>query len=142
MRQARAAGLELQLICGDGVTSEDFRLVAGEAAEGTLVTNFADPTVRPEAARVVERMRATVGTALFAGPYAYAAVQAWAQAVRAAGSTDGKAVAAALRGGTFDTIVGRFGFDAKGDVTGIDTFRWYRWHGSELIPVEEIAAVR
>ena len=132
LRQARAAGLELQLICGDGVTSEDFRLVAGEAAEGTLVTNFADPTVHPEAARVVERMRATVGTALFAGPYAYAAVQAWAQAVQAAGSTDGRAVATALRGGTFDTIVGRFGFDTKGDVTGIDTFRWYRWHGSEL----------
>ena len=34
LRQARAAGLELQLICGDGVTSEDFRLVAGEAARG------------------------------------------------------------------------------------------------------------
>jgi branched-chain amino acid transport system substrate-binding protein len=142
LRQARAAGLELQLVCGDGMTSEDFRLIAGEAAEGTLVTNFADPTIRPEAARVVERMRATVGTALFAGPYAYAAVQAWAQAVRAARSTDGKAVAAALRGGTFDTIVGRLGFDAKGDVTGIDTFHWYRWHGNELVPAKEIAAVR
>src|SRR5262249_52783726 len=32
LRQARAAGLELQLVCGDGETSEDFRLIAGQAA--------------------------------------------------------------------------------------------------------------
>lgn len=142
LRQARAAGLTFQLVCGDGMTSEDFRLIAGEAGEGTLLTNFTDPAAHPEAARVIERMHATGGTALISGPYAYAAVQAWAQAARVAGSTDGTAVAEALRAGSFDTIIGRLGFDAKGDVTGIDTFSWYRWRGSELVPAKEIAAVR
>jgi branched-chain amino acid transport system substrate-binding protein len=141
-RQAKAAGLALQLVCGDGTSSEDFRLVAGEAAEGTLLTNLADPSNRSEAASVVARMRAMGEKVLPSGLYAYAAVQAWAQAARAAGSTDGKAVAAALRAGSFDTIVGRLGFDAKGDVTGVDTFRWYRWHAGDLVPAAEIAAIR
>src|SRR3954470_16831165 len=113
IHQARAAGLALQLVCGDGVASEDFRLIAGE---GALVTSLADPTARPEAAAVAGRIRAQGDKTLPSGPYAYAAVQAWAQAARAAGSTEGKAVAAALHAGSFDTILGRLGFDAKGDV--------------------------
>jgi branched-chain amino acid transport system substrate-binding protein len=36
-----------------------------------------------------------------------------------------KAVIKALREGSFDTVIGRIGFDEKGDVTGIDTFVWY-----------------
>ena len=57
-------------------------------------------------------------------------------------SAAGKAVTTALHAGSFDTIIGRLGFDAKGDVTGIETFRWYRWHHGELVPAEEIAAIR
>ena len=36
-----------------------------------------------------------------------------------------KAVIKALREGSFDTVLGKIGFDEKGDVTGIDTFVWY-----------------
>jgi hypothetical protein len=33
-----------------------------------------------------------------------------------------KAVIKALRENSFDTVIGRLGFDEKGDVTGISTF--------------------
>jgi branched-chain amino acid transport system substrate-binding protein len=36
-----------------------------------------------------------------------------------------KAVINALRTGSFDTVLGKIGFDKKGDVTGISTFVWY-----------------
>ena len=112
--------------------------LAGDAGEGTLLTNLADPIARPEAADVVARLRAQGGKVLPSALYGYAAVQAWAQAARAAGSLDGKAVAAALRAGTFDTVIGRLGFDAKGDVTGIEAFRWYRWRHGELVPADDV----
>jgi branched-chain amino acid transport system substrate-binding protein len=137
-RQARDAGEHLQLVCADGTSSEDFPMIAGDAGEGTLLTNLADPIARPEAADVVARLRAQGGKVLPSALYGYAAVQAWAQAARAAGSLDGKAVAAALRAGTFDTVIGRLGFDAKGDVTGIEAFRWYRWRHGELVPADDV----
>jgi branched-chain amino acid transport system substrate-binding protein len=52
-------------------------------------------------------------------------VQAWAQAVKQAGSLKPKAVIKVLREGSFDTVLGKIGFDEKGDVTGISTFVWY-----------------
>jgi branched-chain amino acid transport system substrate-binding protein len=59
--------------------------------------------------------------------YAYAAVEVWAQAVTAAGSLDLDSVIEALHGRQFDTVLGRIGFDAKGDVTGFDPWKWYVW---------------
>lgn len=48
----------------------------------------------------------------------YRSVRIWAEAVAAAGTTDGRAIAAGMRSGTFH-IFGREGhFDEKGDVQG------------------------
>jgi branched-chain amino acid transport system substrate-binding protein len=66
----------------------------------------------------------------------YAAVQAWAQAVEEAGTVETDAVAATLRSREFDTVLGTIGFDAKGDVTGYDTFVWYRWQDGDYAPVD------
>ena len=63
--------------------------------------------------------------------YAYGAVQAWAQAVEQAGSVELNAVLDALRSGTFDTVLGKIGFDEKGDVTGVSSFVWYEFGESE-----------
>ena len=56
-RAARDRGYPLQLIAGLGLTSEDFGLIAGPAAEGVLFPDIADPRGRAEAAAVVERFR-------------------------------------------------------------------------------------
>ena len=73
--------------------------------------------------------------------YAYAAVQVWAQAVEAAGSLDLDAVAEAMHSRQFDTVLGRIGFDEKGDVTGFDPWQWYVWQADgTYVPLEQSTA--
>jgi branched-chain amino acid transport system substrate-binding protein len=69
--------------------------------------------------------------------YAYAAVQVWAQAVEAAGSLDLDAVTLAMHSRQFDTVLGRIGFDTKGDVTGFEPWQWYVWQADgTYLPLE------
>jgi branched-chain amino acid transport system substrate-binding protein len=63
-------------------------------------------------------------------------VQLWAQAVEQVGSFDAGAIAGALRSNQFDTVLGRIGFDAKGDVTGYEPFVWDIWKDGKYAPVE------
>ena len=80
---------------------------------------------------------ATKFTGAHQPPFAvYAAFQVWAQAVEIAGTFETKAVAYVLHTHEFDTLLGRIGFDAKGDVTGYDTFIWYVWKDGKFAPVE------
>ena len=58
--------------------------------------------------------------------YTYAAIQAWAQAASAAGSTDYDGVVGALNDGDFKTVLGDLSFDDKGDVT-LPGYVWYEW---------------
>jgi branched-chain amino acid transport system substrate-binding protein len=131
VRQGREHGYELRLVAGDGINNEDFGLIAGPTSDGTLMTL---PPV-PTNAQAVELGRRFPGVGQ--PPYTtYAAVQVWAQAVEKAGTFETKAVAAALRAGEFDTVLGRIGFDAKGDVTGYETFGWHVWKGGRYEPVD------
>jgi branched-chain amino acid transport system substrate-binding protein len=137
IRQARDAGDDLQFVVGDGVSSEDFWVIAGSAGEGTLMTLFPDARVNPEAAEVVARFRAVgyepAGGATLTG---YAVIQAWADAVNEAGSLEPEAVANALRSQRFETVLGTIGFNDKGDVTGYETFAWYVWKDGGYAPVD------
>jgi branched-chain amino acid transport system substrate-binding protein len=67
---------------------------------------------------------------------AYAAVQAWAQAVEQAGTLELDAVIDSLRTDEFETILGTIGFDDKGDTTGYEPFTWYVWRGDTYEPVD------
>ena len=134
VRQARARLPDLAIVVPDGVASEDFALIAGDAAEGIPMTFYMDASRQPSAADVVARFRATgtdpIGTEL----YAYAAVQAWAQAVEQAGTFEPAAVAEALRHHEFDTVLGTIAFDEKGDVTGFEPFEWFVWTDGRYVP--------
>jgi branched-chain amino acid transport system substrate-binding protein len=138
VRQAKERLPELDFVVLDGVGSENFRLIAGKAAEGIPMTSCMDATRQPAAVDLVARFRALginpTGTEL----YAYAAIQAWAQAVEEAGTTDATRVAGILRQQQFDTVLGSIGFDAKGDVTGFDPFVWYVWTDGTWIPQDPI----
>ena len=125
-RQAKKELPNLRLYSGDSLVNVRYLFIAGEAGQGTHFTFVPDMRLKPEAANVVAAIREEEayepdGYTL----YAYGAVQAWAQAVEQAGSLKPKAVIKALRQGSFDTVIGKIGFDEKGDVTGIDTFVWY-----------------
>jgi branched-chain amino acid transport system substrate-binding protein len=126
LRQAKKELPNLRLISSDALVDVQFLFVAGKAGEGSYFTFTPDIRLKPEAQDVVAAIREEdayepEGYTL----YAYGAVQAWAQAVEQAGSLKPKAVIKALREGSFDTVLGKIGFDEKGDVTGIDTFVWY-----------------
>ena len=126
LRQAKKELPNLRLFSGDSLVNVEFMFVAGEASEGTYFTFGPDMRMKPEAPDVAAAIREEdayepEGYTL----YSYGAVQAWAQAVEKAGSLKPKAVIDALRAGSFDTVLGKIGFDEKGDVTGISTFVWY-----------------
>ena len=137
LRQAKKELPNLRLFSGDSLVNVQFLFVAGDAGEGTYFTFGPDMRLKPEARDVVAAIREEDayepdGYTL----YSYAAVQAWAQAVKQAGSLKPKAVINALRKGRFDTVIGKIGFDEKGDVTGISTFVWYVFGKEDYSPVK------
>jgi len=58
---------------------------------------------------------------------AYAAIQVWAQAAETARTFQLEPMISVLRHDQFDTVMGRIGFDAKGDLTGMEPFGFYVW---------------
>jgi branched-chain amino acid transport system substrate-binding protein len=138
-RAARDRGYPIQLVTGVGLTGEDFGLIAGPAADGTLFVDVADPRRNPEAAPAVERFRAAgfepVGYTL----YAYAAVQVWAQAAEQAGSLELAPMIASLREHQFDTVLGPIDFDDKGDLA-VQNPVWYVWRDGTYAPLEQDGA--
>jgi branched-chain amino acid transport system substrate-binding protein len=137
IRQAKARLPELGLVVPDGVAAEDFPLIAGEALEGTPMTFHMEAARQPAAADVVAAFKAAGIDPKGAKLYTYAAVQAWAQAVEHAGGTDAAQVAQALLAQQFDTVLGRIGFDDKGDVTGFEPFSWFVWTKGTYVPMDE-----
>jgi branched-chain amino acid transport system substrate-binding protein len=126
-RQAHDRGYDVQLIASSAVATEDFSMIAGPALEGTLMIATADMRQSPQAAEVVARFRAQGYEPLATTLNAYTAVQVWAQAVEAAGSPELDAVTAVLHSRQFDTVLGRIGFDEKGDITGFEPWQWFVW---------------
>ena len=129
-RAARDRGYPVQLVAGDNLATEDFALIAGPAAEGTLFTDDAtraDTPKRRQSSSGSERGIRARGL----HPVRYGAVQAWAQAVEKAGSLELQAMIAVAAGDQFDTVLGRIDFDDKGDVT-VQNPIWYVWRGRRV----------
>jgi branched-chain amino acid transport system substrate-binding protein len=140
-RQAHDRGYDLRLIACSAVVTEDFSMIAGPDLAGSLMIATADMRQSRSAAEVVERFRAQGYEPLGTTLNAYAAVQVWAQAVEAAGSLDLDKVTEAMHSHQFDTVLGRIGFDAKGDVTGFDPWQWYVWQANgTYVALEQSAA--
>jgi branched-chain amino acid transport system substrate-binding protein len=126
IRQAKDQGLGAKLVSGDGIVNNELAAIAGDAVEGTLNTFGPDPTLRPENKDLVAKFVAEGFNPEAYTLYAYAAMQSIAGAAAAAGSNDPEAVAAALKGGTFNTVLGDLGFDEKGDpkLPGYVMYEW------------------
>ena len=126
VRQMREQGMDTVLISGDALVTDEYWSITGDAGEGTLMTFSPDPSLNPEAAPVVEEFKAKGLTTEGYVLYTYAAIQAYVDAVKAAGSTDYDAVTEALNSGEFPTVLGNLSFDDKGDVT-LPGYVWYKW---------------
>jgi branched-chain amino acid transport system substrate-binding protein len=123
------------------MATEDFAMIAGPELAGTPMMATADMRQSPQAAEVVARFRAQGYEPLGTTLNAYAAVQVWAQAVEATRALDLGAVTQAMHDRQFDTVLGRIGFDAKGDVTGFEPWQWYVWQADgSYVALEESSA--
>jgi branched-chain amino acid transport system substrate-binding protein len=124
VRQAREQGLNAVLVSGDALVTDEFWKITGPAGQGTLMTFAPDPRKLKTAEDVVKKFKAANYDPEGYTLYTYAAFQAWAEAAKKAGSTDTAKVAAALRGMTVDTVLGKLAWDAKGDVKDA-AYVWY-----------------
>jgi len=130
VKQAREQGLNAPLLSGDSLNTQEFATLAGAASEGVMFTNAAEARNLPSATAVVKEFRDggfepegyTLST--------YAAVQVWAAAVTEAGTTDSAKVAETLRSHDWDTVIGKLGFDEKGDLKTA-AYVWYVFKGGK-----------
>jgi branched-chain amino acid transport system substrate-binding protein len=134
LRQAHDRGYNLRLIANSAVATADFPMIAGPGLDGTLMVAATDMRASPQAADLVARFRAKGFEPQGYTLNAYAVVQVWAQAVAAAGSLDLDAVIEVMHSRRFDTVLGKIGFDGKGDVTGFDPWQWYVWQDGNYVP--------
>lgn len=135
-RQMREQGMDTVLVSGDALVTDEYWAITGDAGEGTLMTFSPDPRKNEIAKPVVDKLLAAGKTAEGYALYTYAAIQAWKDAVEAAGSTDYDPVVAALNDGNFATVLGDLSFDDKGDVT-LPGYVFYEWKGGKYDYLEQ-----
>ena len=126
IRQVKKQLPDLRLVSGDSLATAEFMFIAGKVGTGTHFTFGRDLRSSPENQKIISFFRDDHGFEPEGYTlYSYGVVQAWAQAVKQAGSFETDAVINALREGSFDTVLGKIGFDEKGDITGVSNFVWY-----------------
>ena len=127
IKQARQQGMNVSVMGGDALVTNEFWQIAGEQGEGTLMTFPSDPRRRPTAQAVVKEFAAKKIDPEGYVLYAYAAVEIWAKAAEKAKTTDAKKVAEVLKAGKWDSVLGPISYDKKGDVT-VSDYVFYIWH--------------
>lgn len=125
-RQLREQGLKTIIVGGDALVTDEYWAITGPAGAGTLMTFGPDPRLNPANKKLVEEFRATKYEPEAYTLYTYAAIQAWADAVAKAGTTNAAKVEAILKKDKFETVLGELQFDAKGDnkAPGYVMYEW------------------
>ncbi|MDO3720880.1 branched-chain amino acid ABC transporter substrate-binding protein [Marinobacter sp. chi1] len=128
LRQAGQAGLDARFMGPEGVGNKDINTIAGEAAEGLLVTLPPSFDKKAENQALVKAFQDKGEDP--SGPFvltSYAAVQLVVDGIKQAESTDPFEVAQALRSGSFETPIGTVQYDEAGDLQSFE-FVVYEWH--------------
>jgi branched-chain amino acid transport system substrate-binding protein len=128
LRQTAEKKLAIRFMGPEGVGNKDISQIAGEAAEGLIVTLPPAFDTRPENSDLVKAFKAKNQDP--SGAFvmtSYAAVKVIADAIKGAGTKDPVELAAYIHKSTFDTPMGKIAFDEKGDLKGFD-FEIYYWH--------------
>ncbi|MCW2247518.1 branched-chain amino acid transport system substrate-binding protein [Azospirillum fermentarium] len=134
-RQMKDQGVSAPIVSGDALVTNEYWSITGPAGEGTMMTFGPDPREMPDAKAVVERFRKAGYEPEGYTLYTYAALQIYAEAVKAAKSTDVAKVTAELHKTTYNTVIGTIGFDSKGDLT-TPAYVWYRWNDGKYAQVK------
>ena len=129
-RQAFKQGLKATFFSGDGIVSEEFAAIAGEATDGVMMTFGADPRNIPDATAAVEAFRKGGYEPEAYTLYSYTTMQVIAAALRANdGSKDGAKLAKYIKSNSFNTVMGVKEFDSKGDLK-VSDYVVYKWSPS------------
>jgi branched-chain amino acid transport system substrate-binding protein len=126
LRQMRDQGVAAVLMGGDALVDKQFAAIAGPLAEGSLFTFAPDPQKKTAAAAVIKKFKDKGIDPDGYTLYSYAAFQVWSEAVSKARTTEAKKVAAVIRAGSWNTVLGTIGYTAKGDITAIDNVVYKR----------------
>ncbi|MBD8664309.1 branched-chain amino acid ABC transporter substrate-binding protein [Rhizobium sp. CFBP 8752] len=137
VRQMKDAGMNVQLIAGDGLSNSEFITTGGDAANGTIFTNAADALKNADSKAAADALIAKKIPAEAFTLNAYAAVEVIAAGIAKAGSTDdAEAVAAALKDGTgIKTAIGELTYGETGDLSS-QSFSVYKWEGGKTVVAE------
>ena len=126
-RQAKEQGMNVAIVGGDALVTNEFWQISGPAGEGTIMTFPPDPRKSPGAASIVAEFKAKNFDPEGYTLYTYAALQIWAEAAKKANSVEGKKVADTMHAGQpFPSVLGNIAFDKKGDVTAAG-YVFYVW---------------
>lgn len=125
-RQLRDQGMKTVIVGGDALVTQEFWQITGKAGEGTLMTFSPDPRKSAANKALVDRFRAAKVEPEGYVLYTYAAIQTWRQALEKANATDNKKVIEQLNKLEFNTVLGKFKFDKKGDPT-LPPYMFYEW---------------
>jgi branched-chain amino acid transport system substrate-binding protein len=126
VRQMRSQGMKAVLMGGDALVTQEYWQITGEDGAGTLMTFSPDPRKNPAATEVVKKFRAAGNEPEGYVLYTYAAMQVWKQAADKAKSTKMDDVVKVMQSTEFDTVIGKFKFDKKGDPS-LPPYAVYSW---------------
>jgi branched-chain amino acid transport system substrate-binding protein len=115
----QAANVRADLFGPDTLLVDQYWEIAGDAAEGTMVTFAADPLSTTQAKPIIAALKTAGIDASSASIGAYAAVQLFAAAPN-------NTIETLKSGQSFSTALGPVSFDAKGDLLR-QRFVWYKW---------------
>ncbi|EAN6630279.1 branched-chain amino acid ABC transporter substrate-binding protein [Salmonella enterica] len=128
LRQSRAAGLKTQFMGPEGVANVSLSNIAGESAEGLLVTKPKNYDQVPANKPIVDAIKAKKQDPSGAFVWTtYAALQSLQAGLNH--SDDPAEIAKYLKGATVDTVMGPLSWDEKGDLKGFE-FGVFDWHAN------------
>ncbi|EOC1349208.1 branched-chain amino acid ABC transporter substrate-binding protein [Cronobacter dublinensis] len=128
LRQARAAGLKTQFMGPEGVANVSLSNIAGESAEGMLVTKPKNYDQVPANKPIVDAIKAKKQDPSGAFVWTtYAALQSLAAGLNQ--SDDPAEIAKYLKANSVETVMGPLTWDAKGDLKGFE-FGVFTWHAN------------
>ncbi|EOU1338557.1 branched-chain amino acid ABC transporter substrate-binding protein [Cronobacter malonaticus] len=128
LRQARSAGLKTQFMGPEGVANVSLSNIAGDSAEGMLVTKPKNYDQVPANKPIVDAIKAKKQDPSGAFVWTtYAALQSLAAGLNQ--SDDPAAIAKYLKANSVDTVMGPLSWDSKGDLKGFE-FGVFTWHAN------------
>ncbi|HYI05730.1 MAG TPA: branched-chain amino acid ABC transporter substrate-binding protein, partial [Reyranella sp.] len=136
IKQSREQGLGAKMVGFDSLETAEFAQLGGAATDGVLMSFPPKVEDDPKNAALVKKFRDAKYNPEGYTLFSYAAVKVWADAANKAKSTDAAAVAAALRGGTYDSAVGTLAFDQKGDIKN-PVYDIYIWKAGKSSPIKK-----